>query len=156
MNPMEPYHERVRWPGWFMIGLGLILVGGYAAVGASRTGPLWAFALAAIPFLMVGYAVWRLRFIELEFGPAGIGFGFGGIHHRVPRERIVSAEAKPYPAVRYMGWGFRLGWEPRERAYSVLGCPRGVFVTFDDEQGRRWKVFLSSRDPDAAVAALNR
>jgi hypothetical protein len=38
----------------------------------------------------------------------------------------------------------------------VIGCRRGVRLVFDDEQGRRWKVFLSCRDPAAAVAALNR
>jgi len=154
MEHVDSYRERVRWPGWFMIALGLILVGAYAAISKRPETPAWALAVGAVPLLLVAYAIWRLRFLEIEFSPKGIGFGFGGVRHRVPRDRLLGAEAADYPAVRYMGWGYRLGWEKRERAYSILGCPRGVFVTFDDDRGRRWKVFLSSRAPEKAVAAL--
>lgn len=149
-----PYRERVRWPGWFLGLLGLILVGGYVALGRSGVAPTWGFVLASAPFLALAYAIWRLRFVELECGPKGVGFGFGGITRRVPKERILGAEAMDYPAARYMGWGYRLGWEPRERAYSVLGCPRGLLVRFEDDRGRSWKIFLSSRAPEAALAAL--
>lgn len=151
---MESHRERVRWPGWFLVGLGLALVGGYAALSTRAETPTWAVALGAAPLLLAAYAVWRLRFLEIEFGPEGVGYGFGGIRRRVPRQRVLGAEAADYPAARYMGWGYRLGWEKRERAYSVLGCPRGVFVTFEDDRGQRWKVFLSSRAPEKAVAAL--
>jgi hypothetical protein len=95
-----------------------------------------------------------MRHIELEFGPDGAGFGFGRVTRRVPRERILLAEPAAYPVARFMGWGYRLGWQPRERAYSILGCPRGIRLRFLDEEGREWTVFLSSRDPESAVAAL--
>lgn len=151
---VESYREHVRWPGWFVVSLGLVLVGALFALGASRATPTWTLGILTVPFLLGAYGIWRMRFIALEFGPEGVAFGFGRLSRRVPRERVVGAEAMAYPAVRFMGWGYRLGWEPRERAYSVLGCPRGVLVTFDDERGRRWRVFLSSRDPERAVAAL--
>jgi hypothetical protein len=151
---MDAYRENVWWPGWFLIGLGLIVVAGCVVLG-TRATQSWAPLAALLPLVCVAYAIWRLRFVALEFSPSGVGFGFGRISRRVPRERIHSAEAKDYPAVRYMGWGYRLGWERRERAYSVLGCRRGVLLTFDDEQGHRWKVFLSSREPERAIAALH-
>ncbi|HEX5135544.1 MAG TPA: hypothetical protein VFY93_01100 [Planctomycetota bacterium] len=150
---MDPYRERVPWPGWFLLALGLVPVGGYAALVTSDA-PGWAIAALAVPLLAAAYGIWRLRHVEIEFGKEGVGFGFGGIRRRVPRDRVVGAEPKAYSVARYMGWGYRFGWEPRERAYSVLGCPRGVLLTFDDEQGRRWKVFLSSREPEKAVAAM--
>ncbi|MCK6459436.1 MAG: DUF3093 family protein [Planctomycetes bacterium] len=151
---MEPYRERVGWPGWLLLALALLLVAGPLALvlGAAPRG--WTILAALAPLLLVAYVFWRMRHVEIEFGPLGVGFGFGGIRRRVPRERVVATEAKDYPAARYMGWGYRLGWEPRERAYSVLGCRRGVLLTFDDESGRRWKVFLSCRDPERAIAAL--
>jgi hypothetical protein len=153
MAAME-HREQVRWPGWFLASLGLVLVGGYgAALAATGATPLWT-SLLALPLLAAGWAIWRLRFLALEFGPRGVGFGFGGIRRRLPRSRIASAEAKGYPVARYMGWGYRIGWEPGERAYSVLGCPRGVLLTFEDDRGRPCKVFLSSREPEKAVAAL--
>jgi len=150
---MDPYREQVRWPVWLLVAFALIPVCGYAAVLTSDA-PAWAIAALTIPFVLLGYGVWRLRHVEIEFGREGVGFGFGGIRRRVPRERIVGAEPRDYPVIRYMGWGYRFGWEPRDRAYSVLGCRRGVLLTFDDERGRRWKVFLSSRAPEKAVAAL--
>jgi hypothetical protein len=152
---MDPYREQVRWPGWFLVALGFIMIAGYVAMelGASG-GPPSALFAASAPLLLAAYGLWRLRHVEIEFSREGVGFGFGAIRRRVPRERVVATEAKDYPAARYMGWGYRLGWEPRERAYSVLGCRRGVLLTFDDERGRRWKVFLSCRDPERAIAAL--
>jgi hypothetical protein len=151
---MESHRERVRWPGWFLAALLLGLVGGYgAALGAAGATPLWTLLLA-VPLLLAGYGAYRLRFLEIEFNGQGAGYGFGGIRRRVPRSRILGVEAKSYPVARYMGWGYRFGWEARERAYSVLGCARGVLLTFTDEKGRRAKVFLSSREPEKAIAAL--
>jgi hypothetical protein len=136
------------------VALGLVLVAAYVALGTSGATPAWAFIVASAPFLLAAYGLWRLRHVEIEFGTDGVGYGFGGIHRRVPRAKVMAAEPRDYPAARYMGWGYRLGWERRERAYSVLGCPRGVLLTFLDERGRQCKVFLSSRDPEHAVAAL--
>jgi hypothetical protein len=150
-----PYRERVRWPGWFLISVGFCLVAGYVVLGKSGATPTWAFLLAALPFLLVAYTLWRMRFLDLEFGPSGIGYGFGRLTHRVPKERILGAAAMDYPVARYMGWGYRLGWERGERAYSILGFRRGVLVRFTDEDGRPRKVFLSSRTPEAALAALD-
>lgn len=154
MGAMEPYREQVYWPGWFLLALGFVMVAALVALGASDTASATTFLAGAIPFLLAAYALWRLRHVATEFGPDGVGFGFGGIRRRVPRARVVSAEVKDYSPARYMGWGYRLGWEPRERAYSVLGCRRGVLLAFDDERGRRWKVFLACRDPEQAIAAL--
>lgn len=146
------YRERVRWPGFLLVALALVLVVGCVVlVGAA---PTWGFALAALPLLVVAYAIWRMRFVDLEFGQEGVGFGFGRISHRVPRSRILGADAIDYPAARFMGWGYRIGWERGERAYSVIGCRRGVLLRYTDERGRNRKVFLSSRTPEAALAAL--
>lgn len=148
---MATHHERVQWPGWLFPSLGMVLVAGLVALGG---GPSWTLVAALLPLALAIYVLWRMRHVEIEFGPGGVGFGFGGLRNRVPKERIVAAEAADYPAARYMGWGYRIGAGPRERAYSVLGCRRGVLLLFDDERGRRWKVFLSSRAPEAAVSAL--
>lgn len=143
-----PYRERVPWPGWSLLLAGFALAGGYVA---SRG---YEIALAALPLFLAAYVFWRVRFLAIESGPDGIAFGFGGIRRHVPRGNIVAVEAMDYPAARYMGWGYRLGWEPRERAYSVLGCRRGILVRFTDDRGRPCKVFLSSKAPEAVLAAL--
>jgi len=111
--------------------------------------------VAAVVLVLVGIVLVFFRSVVLEFGPEGAAFGFSRPKRRVSRDRIVAAEVETYDVARYMGWGYRLGWKPRDRAYSVLGAPRGVRLTFDDEQDRRWSVFVSSREPEAAVAALD-
>jgi hypothetical protein len=153
---MGVYRERVGWPAWVHLvlllpcGVGLAAMGWAAAKGEE---PGWAY----VPFLVlasVGLVWWRMRYLALEFGPAGAAFGFAGLRRRVPRERIVSATAEEYSVARYMGWGYRFGWERGERAYSLIGYPRGVRLVFDDERGRRWRIFLSCSDPEAAIQAL--
>jgi hypothetical protein len=147
------YRERVLWPGPMYLLLGLLLVGAPVAL-AVRVGFSWTLAIVLVPFLLTACALWRMRFLELEFGREGAAFGFGGIRRRVPGARILEAVPADYAVARFMGWGYRLGWEPRERAYSILGCRRGVRLRFEDERGRTWKIFLSSRDPEGAIAAL--
>ncbi len=90
----------------------------------------------------------------MELAEMGIAFGFGRPSRQVPTDRIRNAQAVDYSFTRYMGWGYRIGWKPRERAYSIMGYGRGIQIAFLDDQDREWNVFLSARDPDAAVAAL--
>jgi hypothetical protein len=152
------YRERVAWPAWFYLVVGTALaIGIFGTAGALlRHGLGLGPGVALVALLVVAAVLWRLRFIVLEFGPQGASFGFGRSRRHVPADRIVSAEVEAYSVARYMGWGYRLGWEPRDRAYSVIGCARGVRLIFDDERGRRWKVFLACRDPEAAISALDR
>jgi hypothetical protein len=153
---MVAHRETVHWPLWSHLAAGaaiLFLVGGSAGLlvrGAGAAAAALAFASAAV----IGAVWWRMRHLALEFGPGGAAFGFGGPRRRVPRERVVSADVEAYSWARYMGWGYRIGWKPRDRAYSLPGTGRGVRLVFDDERGRRWSVFLSSASPEAAVQAL--
>lgn len=150
------YHERVRWPFWshllFLLPCALGLLG---LAWAIRRGEAWSWdSLSFLVLISIGYVWWRMRYLKLEFGPDGAAFGFSGLRRRVPRDRIVSAAPEEYSASRYMGWGYRFGWGERDRAYSVIGYSRGVRIEFDDERGRRWKVFLSSARPEDAIQAL--
>lgn len=150
------YRERVRWPGWFRLIIVVGVGGGLAAIalGARSGDSAWAVAVKALPLLVIAYVFWRMRFLEIEFGPEGAAFGFGGLRRRVPADRILGAEACDYSAIRFMGWGYRIGWEPHERAYSILGHGRGVLLRFRDHRGVTWRVFLSCTAPESAVAAL--
>ncbi len=152
---VEIYRERVPCPGWFQFVL-LVAMGvlGYAAAAMLARGALGQAAVPGVVLIILAIVFRRMRFIALEFGREGAAFGFGGLNRRVPRDRIETAAPEAYSVARYMGWGYRFGWQPRDRAYSMIGFPRGVRLVFLDERGRRWHVFLSSRDPEAADAAL--
>ncbi len=156
MNSNAVHREELVWPGWTQFAMILPLIGG---VG----GLIWAYSqdrlttgivIAAGVLVLVGLVFLRFRSIVIEFGPDGAAFGFNKPSRRVPCDRIVAAEVETYDVARYMGWGFRFGWEARDRAYSIMGHPRGIRLIFDDEKGRRWKVFVSIDDPETAMKAL--
>jgi hypothetical protein len=145
--------ERLGWPAWthviFGAGVGLCTFGGARVLAESLTGLLPLF-LAVVMTLVW----WRLRYLRIEAGPRGLAFGFGKGGRVVPADRILSLEPERYSFARYMGWGYRMGWKPRERAYSLIGYGRGLRVRFLDQQGREWDVFLSCRDPEALIKAV--
>jgi len=154
MRPV--YTETVRWPAWFNAILGAVVI--LMGVGAVRTllreggtlAALFPLPLAAL----FGYVWWHFRCLVLEVGPGEVRFGFGRAGRRVPAERIEAMEPEAYSFLRYMGWGWRLGWTPRDRAWSVLGHRRGVRLRYRDAKGALWSVFVSSGDPERACAAL--
>ena len=152
----EPYREIVRWPAWVHLVVWICIgAAGGSAVGAVRRAGLGpGVLLACVVAAVIAYVWWRMRHVALEFGPEGAAFGFGGLGTRVPAARITGAWPEDYRLSRYMGWGWRIGTQPGDRAYSVIGCSRGVRLEFVNERGKRYSVFLASRDPERAVTAL--
>ena len=131
----------------------MLLVGVVLSVVGGVADP-WPFGV--VPFgvaLTLLIVWWRVRYLHVEFGPDGAAFGFTGPRRRVLREQIQSARVEDYSAVRYMGWGYRIGWKTGDRAYSVIGQRRGVRLEFTDERGS-WSVFVACSDPDEAIRAL--
>jgi len=152
------YTETVRWPAWFhaLLGAAVILM----VVGVVRTlfREGWT-PVALFPLPLAGlfaYVWWHFRHLQLEIGAGAVKFGFGHPGRTVPAERIESMEPETYSFLRYMGWGWRLGWRPRDRAWSVLGYRRGIRLRYRDDRGALWSVFVSSNDPERACAALQR
>jgi hypothetical protein len=149
-----PYSERVTWPAWchllLWVGAAICVIGGAV--------PLLDGSYSGLPALAVGVVlvlVWiAMRVLVVEAGPQGLGYGFLRAKHRVGRDQIVEAEVASYSFGRYMGWGYRIGWQRGERAYALLGYPRGLRVRFSTGKGGERIVFLSCSDPEAAVRAL--
>jgi len=152
------YTETVRWPLWFHLLLGgaAILVGVSAVRAVVQQGLAVATLIPAPLAVVLLYIWWRFRYLGIEAGPDGLRFGFGRPRKPVPADRIESVEIETYRFTRYMGWGWRVGWQPRDRAWSVLGHPRGVRVRYRDAQGLLWSVFLSSARPEELRAAVGR
>ncbi len=159
---MSEHRERVRWPGWLLLAVGLMAlmlvgssIGLLRVTGAPASGPVRLFHLFAILLLVVMAGLcWYFRYLEVAFGPEGIAYGFGRARQQIPFDRILSAEGCAYNWVRYMGWGWRIGPKRGERAYSVLGCARGVYIVYRRADASEASVFLSCTDPEAALRAL--
>ena len=149
---MEIYHERCAWPLSCRLAYGALIVGMplIAVISGDPIG-VWVFGGVSLLLAIVGY---RLAWVEFRIGEEGVEYGFRGLRNFVPWSRIHALEAETYP-LRYLGWGYRIGGR-RDRAYSVIGPRRGVRLRFEDEQGKEWSIFLSSRTPEAAVEAANR
>jgi hypothetical protein len=152
---MDRYSERVGWPAWLHLVMVVCVVAG--ALGAL---PFFRGQGGAIHLVPLGVAAvlalvwWKMRFLCLEIDAEEVSFGFGRPGRVVRRARVRTAAPEDYSAIRYMGWGYRIGGPPRDRAYSVIGCRRGVRLVFADEQDREWSVFVACRDPEAALDAL--
>ncbi|MHC4937558.1 MAG: hypothetical protein ACYTHK_01150 [Planctomycetota bacterium] len=143
---MESYHERCGWPFWFHCLLGTLTLGTAIAVMLSGAWP------ALLGAAVLGWAWYRFAWVELRVGAEGVEYGFRGLRNRVPRDRISGLEVEKYRLAKYLGWGWRIGGK-RDRAYSVIGPSSGVRLRFEDEQGRDWSIFVSSRAPESAVRA---
>ena len=150
---VETTTQTCTWPAWFR-ALFLVLAAVPLPLFVLLEGwtMAWVGALVTASLLFVW---WRLARVDVRVDPEGVQYGFTGLRRRIPWSRVRSVTAETYRALRYGGWGYRMaGW--RDRAYSVLGVPRGLRVEFEDERGRDASVFLSCPDPDALVAAANR
>lgn len=150
---MKSYRETVSWPLWCHVLFGaaalFCLVSGAIVVADGRWSGVPGVAAGAAMVL----AGVMMRNVTVEAGPEGIAFGFVRPRRRVSREQLIEAQEEVYSPTRYMGWGYRFGWKPRERAYSVIGCRRGVRVRFRDARGE-WTVFVSCRNPGRILQAL--
>ena len=152
------YREEVSWPVWFHLIFAAVvaLCAGAAIAALRRSGLGLHSAVLLASALLAAGAWWRMRHVALEVGPDEVAFGFGGLRRRVPRARIEALERETYPVARYMGWGYRFGWKPRDRAYSIIGRREGLRLRFRDERDRTWHIFLACSDPQAALNAFDR
>ncbi len=152
------YDEAVLAPRWMLwLGLGLASVAGIAASEAlrdpslslaGRVGVAAAFALGGLAIGVVGLVFSRL---QVHAGPEGVRAGFGPFASTIAPASIAAAHAERYRWLRFGGWGLRLSWNLRDRAYSVPFVPEGV--TIELLGGRT--VFVSSRQPERLAAAID-
>jgi hypothetical protein len=160
MTSQVRYDEAVLAPRWMMwVGLGIAVLSGVAATSALRDASLAtserALTAAAIALsgLVVGLVALVFSRLRVHAGPEGVRAAFGPFAKTIEPSSIAGVRAEHYRWLRFGGWGVRLSWNLRDRAYSVPFVPEGVTILL---QGGR-TVFFSSRQPErlaAAIAAL--
>ena len=116
--------------------------------GASGT---WV-ALATVPLLLL---VWILfMFLRVTVTNDALHVQLGLFGPKVPVEQITSATVAKYDAMKYGGWGIRLGLDGSV-AYSVPGHGgKGVAITFSKD-GKERKMFVTCPNPEEIVSALD-
>ena len=123
----DPYREVLYWPRWFYVLLVLIFLGIPVAAMfyESEGSPYWALLPMGVGFVVL----WLYGRMEFRVDADGVHYGFRTASNFVPWARIDSVQPERYVFLRYGGWGWRIGGR-RNRAYSLIGYPRGIRVKF--------------------------
>jgi hypothetical protein len=110
-------------------------------------------ALATVPLLLL---VWVLfMFLRVTVTPDSLHVQLGLFGPKIAMNEIVSATVAKYDALKYGGWGIRLGIDGSV-AYSLPGHGgKGVAVTFD-KNGKQRKMFVTCPNPEEVVAAIEK
>lgn len=141
--------SRKPMPWWYFALLGLALA---ASVGASIAAGTLA-TLVTAP-LLVGVAL-LLSVLRVVVTRDHVHAQLGLWGPKIALRDITKIEAMPYPAMRYGGWGIRMGVDGSWAYSTPGGTGRGVRIEYRD--GDRAKaVFISTDDADAVVAAVLR
>ena len=153
------YEEAVlapRWMSWLSVGVAMF--GGLLAPAILRDqaltpGERLTTALTVVgACALVGLAGLVFSRLTVRAGADGIRAGFGPFATTLAPDSIEGVRAERYRWLRFGGWGLRLSWNLRDRAYSVPFVREGVTIRL---QGGR-TVFVSSRQPERLAAAIDR
>ena len=141
--------SRKPMPWWFFALLGVALA---ASVGASIAAGTLATLVTAPLLVAVALLLSVLRVVVTrEHVHAQLGL-WGP---KIALRDITKIEAMPYPAMKYGGWGIRMGVDGSWAYSTPGGTGRGVRIEYRD--GDRAKaVFVSTDDADEVVAAVLR
>jgi hypothetical protein len=142
-------HSRAMMPWPFHVLLLFLAAFTTATSVASGT---WV-ALATVPLLLL---VWILfMFLRVTVTPDVLHVQLGVFGPKIPIDEIVSATVAKYDALKYGGWGIRLGIDGSV-AYSLPGHGgKGVAVTFE-KNGKQRKMFVTCPNPEEVVAAIDK
>jgi hypothetical protein len=129
----------------------LLLLAAFTTATSIASGT-WV-ALATVPLLLL---VWILfMFLRVTVTPDTLHVQLGLFGPKVAIDAITSATVSKYDALKYGGWGIRLGIDGSV-AYSLPGHGgKGVAVTFT-KNGKERKMFVTCPDPEDVVAAIDK
>ena len=157
MTSQVRYDESVPAPRWMLwLGLAVSALAGLAAATTLRDSDLSSFERAAsavgigLSGLVVGLICLLFSTLRVHADPEGVRAAFGPFASTFVPGSIAGARPERYRWSRFGGWGIRLAWNLRDRAFSVPFVPEGVTIQL--REGRT--VFVSSRQPDRLAAAI--
>lgn len=148
----DPVHSQQIRParlGLFCFGIAA-LEGGIGIALNLASVSIWPVLLLTalmILFVLIGASFWELRFIVR---PGEVELGWGAPFRRVlPLAEIKAARVEPYKALKFGGWGWRMGaggaW-----AYSDIGIKEALVL----ELASGKLIYVTLKDPQAAAQAV--
>lgn len=151
------YKEKI-YSGWNILIIGIVCLALLGVliyqlmVGPLGTRPAsnWFFVGMILFFLAVGI---NFATLTIRVTTQGISVGYGIIRHSIPWSNITDCRLDKASAVRYGGWGIRMGWADGKKrlVYNILGGPR---VVVEKRQGSFPELVFSTRNPEGAIKAI--
>ncbi len=149
--------QEIRWSRLATLLLGALLAALFAAQAAAlvatRGTPAELAGLFGVGVVVLVLGVlWAFHRLRVTVADGVVTLGFGPFRRRVELSRIAEARAVTYRAWAWGGWGIR--WRPGVGTLWNVPGDEGRAVELVLEGGKR--LLFSSRDPEAAVAAIER
>lgn len=148
----DPIHaQQVRPAKLGMLCFGIAALEGGIGIALNLANlSIWPVLLLTglmILFVLIGAAFWELRFVVRD---SEIELGWGTPFRRVlPLAGIKGARVEPYKALKFGGWGWRMGaggaW-----AYSDIGIKEALVL----ELASGKLIYITLKDPQAAAQAV--
>jgi hypothetical protein len=151
------YEEKIysKWNILIMSIVVLVLSAALAwqlAVGplGARPASNWFFVGMVLFFLAIGI---NFATLTIRVDTRGITVGYGVIRHHIPWGDISGCRPDEASAVRYGGWGIRLGWVNGKKrlVYNILGSPR---VVVEKRDRSSTEFVFSTRNPEGVIKAI--
>jgi len=116
----------------------------------TRPAPNWFFVGMILFFLAIGI---NFATLTIRVNMQGIMVGYGIIRHHIPWSNIAGCRLDKASAVKYGGWGIRLGWADGKKrlVYNILGSPR---VVIEKRQDSHPEFVFSTRNPEGVMKAI--
>jgi len=153
------YEERI-YSRWNILLMGAVVAALLAAlIGQLISGPADTnptpntfFIGMILLFLVIGA---NFATLTVRVTMYGISVGYGIIRHQIPWGEVIGCRVDEASALRYGGWGIRMGFVGGKRrlVYNILGAPR---VVVERRLSRYEEFVFSTRNPDAVMRAINK
>lgn len=152
-------HEERIYSRWNIVIMSIVVLALLAALirqlvsGPLGTNPAPDSLLIGMILLFLVIGV-NFATLTIRVTIHGVSVGYGIIRHHIPWGRVVGCRLDEASAVRYGGWGIRMGWVGGKRrlVYNIIGAPR---VVVEDRLGRYQEFVFSTRKPEALMKAIN-
>lgn len=152
------YEERI-YSHWNILLLGVVVLALLGvlvyqmAVGPLGTRPASNWFLVGMIFFFLALGI-NFATLTIRVTTQGVSAAYGAIRYSIPWSNIAGCRLDEASAIRYGGWGIRLGWAGGKKrlVYNIIGSQR---VVVEKKQGFHQEFVFSTRKPNEVLKAIN-
>lgn len=153
------FQSKAKAPALFhsIVLLPVVLTTLILGIVSLATAAPAALMFAALPSLLITVPIWLLfSVLRATVTPTHLHIQYGLFGPKIPLASIEEVTSVKYDWKKYGGFGIRRGRDG-SWAYNMMGDQgRAMRIRWRDEKGHEVVTLLSSPDPDALVAAVQK